>query len=134
MTFDYKDYAEGARHKPMQLALAEFIRRLRLHFLPPRFVKIRHYGLLANRRRQQRLARARALLPARPAAGAASAPSRARLPICPHCGWAAFSWSSVVPPLRFAAPARTIGFLMKRPACRRQPVDPPKPIFPSGGG
>ncbi len=41
VTFDYKDYADGARHKPMQLSLEEFIRRLRLHFLPPRFVKIR---------------------------------------------------------------------------------------------
>ena len=51
VTFDYKDYADGARHKSMQLGLDEFVRRLRLHFLPPRFVKIRHYGLLANRGR-----------------------------------------------------------------------------------
>ena len=61
-SFDCKDYADGARHKSMALGLGELLRRLRLHFLPPRFVKIRHFGLLTNRQRQQRLARARALL------------------------------------------------------------------------
>jgi hypothetical protein len=106
VSFDYKDYAEGARHKPMVLPLSEFIRRLRLHLLPPRFVKIRHYGLLANRQRQQRLARARALLPAGPAAPGAPSPSPRSLPVCPHCGWAALFLVRVVPPLRFApAPA-----------------------------
>jgi hypothetical protein len=44
--FDYKDYADGAWHKTMQLGLAEFIRRLYLHVLPERFTKIRHYGFL----------------------------------------------------------------------------------------
>ena len=48
LTFDYKDYADGARHKTMTLVLEEFIRRLRLHILPPRFVKIRHYGARRN--------------------------------------------------------------------------------------
>ena len=104
VTFDYKDYADGARHKPMLLGLEEFIRRLRLHFLPPRFVKIRHYGLLANRGRQQRLARARALLsPGQPTAPA-PAPTPRSLPICPHCGWAALFLVRVVPPQRFQSP------------------------------
>jgi hypothetical protein len=62
VTFDYKDYAAGATHKTMTLGLAEFVRRFCLHVLPERFVKIRHYGLLGNRQRQQRLARARQLL------------------------------------------------------------------------
>jgi hypothetical protein len=105
VSFDYKDYADGARHKSMQLPLSEFIRRLRLHFLPPRFVKIRHYGLLANRQRQQRLARARALLPAEPVPVQPQLQPRS-LPVCPHCGWAALFLVRVVPPLRFApAPA-----------------------------
>ena len=104
VTFDYKDYADGARHKPMQLGLEEFIRRLRLHFLPPRFVKIRHYGLLANRGRQQRLERARTLLgPGQPAAPA-PAPKPRSLPVCPHCGWAALFLVQVVPPQRFQSP------------------------------
>lgn len=62
VSFDYKDYAKGARHKCMTLSTAEFIRRFCLHILPPHFVKIRHYGLLSNRNREARLAQARALL------------------------------------------------------------------------
>ena len=102
VTFDYKDYGDGARHKSMTLPLSEFIRRLRLHLLPPRFVKIRHYGLLANRGRQGRLARARALL------GAAEAPAppgpRQTLPKCPRCGWAALILVRVIRPLRRQPP------------------------------
>lgn len=103
VTFDYKDYADGARHKSMSLSLEEFIRRLRLHLLPPRFVKIRHYGLLANRGRRDRLQRARALL----AVSAPSAPVRPEPtpPKCPRCGWAALLLVRVVPPLRRQAPA-----------------------------
>jgi hypothetical protein len=104
VTFDYKDYADGARHKAMELSLKEFIRRLRLHFLPPGFVKIRHYGLLANRGRQQRLERARVLLgPEEPLPPVAAVLLRV-LPICPHCGWAALRLVRVVPPQRFQAP------------------------------
>lgn len=102
VTFDYKDYAEGARHKSMNLRLEEFIRRLRLHLLPPRFVKIRHYGLLANRGRQARLLRARALLGVQQP-GAPVAPERT-LPECPHCGWAALILVRVIPALRRQAP------------------------------
>ena len=96
--FDYKDYADGARHKSMTLALQEFVRRLRLHFLPARFVKIRHYGLLANRGRQGRLERARALLGTGPPA--AVKPQPRALPQCPHCGWAALILVRVIPPPR----------------------------------
>jgi len=100
VSFDYKDYTDGARHKAMRLGLSEFLRRLRLHFLPPRFVKIRHYGLLTNRQREQRLARARALLPADPAAPGRPRPRPRSLPLCPHCGWAALLLVRIVPPLR----------------------------------
>jgi hypothetical protein len=62
VTFAYKDYADGSKQKTMTLGLVEFVRRFCLHVLPERFVKIRHYGLLGNRRRQERLARARNLL------------------------------------------------------------------------
>jgi len=62
VTFSYKDYAQGARQKCMSLQLGEFIRRLRLHLLPAGFVKIRHYGLLADRGRQPRLQQTRARL------------------------------------------------------------------------
>jgi hypothetical protein len=106
VSFDYKDYADNARHKTTTLGLEEFIRRLRLHFLPPHFVKIRHYGLLANRGRQERLGRARALLcpgqvPPPPSPALKVRPS----PVCPHCGWAALFLVRKVPPQRFAPPA-----------------------------
>jgi hypothetical protein len=110
VAFDYKDYADAARHKTMHLPLGEFIRRLRLHLLPPRFVKIRHYGLLTNRGRQERLQRARALLAAHSPVGPAlpelkAAPSiTPSLPVCPHCGWAALVLVRVVFPSRRASP------------------------------
>lgn len=66
VTFAYKDYADGSRPKTMTLGTAEFVRRFALHVLPERFVKIRHYGLLGNRRKHTRLARARQLLGAAP--------------------------------------------------------------------
>ena len=107
LTFDYKDYADGARHKPMELSLTEFIRRLCLHFLPPRFVKIRHYGLLANRGRQARLEQARALLgvlppssPELPLLCPATTEEPTTRPRCPHCGQPALILIRVVPPLR----------------------------------
>lgn len=62
VSFSYKDYADGAQRKIMILALEEFVRRFLLHVLPERFVKIRHYGLLANHGRKDRLEKVRALL------------------------------------------------------------------------
>lgn len=108
VTFDYKDYAEGARHKAMCLPLEEFIRRFCLHLLPPRFVKIRHYGLLANRGRRERLQHARTLLgvvapvsePLEPLRPAAVTPPPA-WPICPHCGQAALILMRVIGPARW---------------------------------
>jgi hypothetical protein len=106
VTFDYKDYGDGARHKTMTLELAEFVRRLALHFLPERLVKIRHYGLLANRGRQERLARVQAVLgPVAPlpesdapwerrVRGVAEVPERL---ICPHCGAAALVLVQIIP-------------------------------------
>ncbi len=60
------DYADASKHKRLTLACTEFVRRLQLHILPERFVKPRHYGLLANRNRHTRIAAARAALPPAP--------------------------------------------------------------------
>jgi len=93
--FGYKDYADGGRHKTITLGLGEFVRRFCLHLLPKRFVKIRHYGLLGNRQRAAKLARARALLEGVKASGseaAAASPEKPRgetdAPAlrCPRCG------------------------------------------------
>ena len=70
--FRWRDYADGDRVKIMTLAAEEFIRRFLLHVVPGGFVRIRHFGFLANRTRRAKLARCRALL-AQPPAPAASA-------------------------------------------------------------
>lgn len=62
VTFCYKDYAQQSRQRTMTLPAGEFIRRFLLHVLPSGFMRIRHYGYLANRHRRQKLAVCRRLL------------------------------------------------------------------------
>ena len=76
--FRWKDYADGDRVKVMALDAEEFIRRFLLHVVPGGFVRIRHFGFLANRTRQAKLARCREVLaqpPAPPARPIESAPA-----------------------------------------------------------
>ena len=58
--FHWKDYAHGGGQKTMTLKATEFIRRFLLHVLPSGFVRIRHYGFLANRVCREKLALCRA--------------------------------------------------------------------------
>ncbi len=60
--FKYKDYGDDHKRKTMTLDGVEFLRRFVTHVLPGGFVKVRHYGLLANRFREPRLADCRQLL------------------------------------------------------------------------
>jgi len=60
--FQWKDYRHQGQQKTMTLSAEEFIRRFLLHALPDGFQRIRYYGLLGNRYRQQNLARCRQLL------------------------------------------------------------------------
>lgn len=53
VTFDYKDYKQGGRHRLMTLTGVEFLRRFSLHVLPKGFVRIRHYGFLAGTNREK---------------------------------------------------------------------------------
>ncbi len=62
VTFRWKDYAHGNHKKTLTLDAAEFIRRFLLHVLPSGFMRIRHFGLFANRLRQTKLALCRQLL------------------------------------------------------------------------
>jgi hypothetical protein len=62
VTFRYKDYRHDAQNKTMRLEAEEFIRRFLLHVLPEGFQRIRYYGFLANRYREQKLAHCRELL------------------------------------------------------------------------
>src|SRR5262249_54757883 len=49
VSFRWKDYADGNAPKTMTLDGVEFVRRLLQHVLPSGFVRIRHFGFLANR-------------------------------------------------------------------------------------
>jgi len=60
--FHWRDYADGNKKKIMRLEASEFIRRFMLHVLPEKFVKIRYYGLLANRKSNKMLSQCRRLL------------------------------------------------------------------------
>ena len=95
IAFRYKDYRLdwSARWKTMTLTPAEFIRRFLIHVLPPRFHRIRHYGLFANGQRAANIAKARELLAVpppvvEPEAEKVAAPDEPRvLPCpCPRCG------------------------------------------------
>jgi hypothetical protein len=89
VTFLWRDYADGGRRKTMTLKTEEFLRRFCLHLLPERFVKIRHYGFLANRQRQERVTQARALLSAAAPQPELPDPGESKdepQMVCPHCG------------------------------------------------
>ncbi len=62
VTFVYKDYKDEARSKLMTLNGSDFLNRFCLHILPPKFRKIRHYGILANASKKKSLQLARASL------------------------------------------------------------------------
>jgi Putative transposase/Transposase zinc-binding domain len=62
VTFSWKDYRHGQQQSLMMLSTDEFMRRFLLHVLPRGFRRIRQFGLLANRRRREQLARCRQLL------------------------------------------------------------------------
>jgi hypothetical protein len=93
--FRYKDYAHGNQRKVMTLVGTEFIRRFLLHVLPTGFMRIRHYGILANRTKRAKLAQARAALDCAPPEPAARAPesvpafwlriTQRDITLCPHC-------------------------------------------------
>ena len=99
VTFGWKDFAHGGRRGTMTLEAVEFVRRFLMHVLPSGFVRVRHYGLLANRHCQEKLTRCRELLGmavtepvdtaptdpdviAPPSQEAAVTPTR----VCPRCG------------------------------------------------
>ena len=60
--FRWKDYREDNAQKTMTLEATEFIRRFLLHVLPPGLQRIRYYGFLGNRHRQEKIERCRELL------------------------------------------------------------------------
>jgi hypothetical protein len=93
VTFAYRDRRDGNRRKELTISAHEFLRRFLQHVTPVGLCRIRHYGFLSNRCKEQQLPRCRALL--------GQAPPPAALPRdvvasvlrctgidlarCPHC-------------------------------------------------
>jgi hypothetical protein len=91
VTFRWRDSAHNNEHKLMSLSLDEFLRRFLLHLLPKGFVRIRHFGFLANRRRTTLLPLCFQLLGAAPLPSqieveASPAQEPSPLWLCPKCG------------------------------------------------
>src|SRR5690242_1849345 len=89
ISFQWKDYAHGSAQKIMTLAATEFLRRFFLHVLPRGFVRIRHFGFLANRRRQTHLQLCRKLLGETATTGSTTSNQPAAAEgfwNCPSCG------------------------------------------------
>ena len=90
VTFRWKDYAHGNKSRLMTLAAEEFLRRFLLHVLPRGFVRIRFFGLLANRRRSALLPLCRRLIADNAGSLAPSPPtiqdSSSSGSTCPICG------------------------------------------------
>src|SRR5216684_2049029 len=82
VSFLWRDYAHGGKKKVMTVSADEFLRRFLLHVLPRGLVRIRHFGLFANRRRETALARCRELLGT---AACADRPEATNLLRCPAC-------------------------------------------------
>lgn len=62
VTFTYRDRKNGGAPEATTLPAAEFIRRFLRHVVPESYMRIRHFGFLANRRKEQDLGRCRDLL------------------------------------------------------------------------
>ena len=98
VTFRWRDSAHGNQPRLMTLPVDEFLRRFLLHVLPPGFVRIRHFGFLAHRRRAPLLPLCFQLLGSAtsspcaqpPTPENAEVPSTTPLPpspwTCPQCG------------------------------------------------
>ena len=113
VTFDYRDRRDGNRVKQLTLRAEEFIRRFLLHVLPAGFCRMRQYGFLGNRVKEERLARCRALLgPSTPADPPTPGPSLllggaatdSDHHTCPRCGA-----GQMVVVERLPAPSRSPG-------------------------
>lgn len=61
VTFSYRNRKENKTCKEI-LTAVEFIRRFLLHVVPPKFMRIRHFGLLANRNKKRNIPLCRKLL------------------------------------------------------------------------
>lgn len=134
VVFRYKDYQRGGQWRTEKIHATEFIRRFLLHVLPYRFVRIRYFGLLGNRYKNQNLERCRSMLqvepPPPPPANESFAERCLRLTgtdptLCSACGQGRLILRAKVPRPRFAD-------LIARPARGAKPVWAPVSRGPPG--
>ena len=59
--FKWRDYKDKNKMKEMTITIEEFIRRFLIHILPPKFMKIRYYGILGNRNKKKKLLKCKIL-------------------------------------------------------------------------
>ena len=82
VSFRWKDYAAGSQQKIMTVSADEFLRRFLIHVLPKGLVRIRHFGLFANRKRSASLLRCRLLLKVAATPPQAAPTAQIKCPIC----------------------------------------------------
>ena len=94
VAFSYRDSRDANKRKVMSLPAHEFIRRFMLHAVPTSFMRVRHFGFLANRCKKTALSRCRELLGLTPAVARADAKTTDELVLeltgkdlraCPAC-------------------------------------------------
>jgi putative transposase len=85
VTFRWRDYAAGNKQRIMTVSSEEFMRRFLLHVLPKGFVRIRHFGVLANYRRSESIDLCRRLLGMMPLVRSTETASSKPLWRCPRC-------------------------------------------------
>jgi len=85
VSFRWKDYAHGNKKRKMTLSAEEFIRRFLLHVLPKGFVRIRHFGFMANHQRSASLELCRQLLDMAPIVRCSETTSTTSARLCPAC-------------------------------------------------
>jgi len=99
VTFRVRDNQRPGTSKTIRLPTMEFMRRFLTHVLPPGYIRIRHYGLLAPKHANTRLELARALIEQKPTNQSPTAPKTAEtwqqqlkqltgfdVTRCPQCG------------------------------------------------
>jgi hypothetical protein len=109
VTFTIKDYAGGGARNELTLEVFEFLRRWTEHVLPRGFVAARHYGLLANRGREEKLAQCQRLLWPLVYVVVGVAAAAEPLELCPRCGAGAWIQAGEVPPIRGQVAGAVVG-------------------------
>jgi putative transposase/transposase-like zinc-binding protein len=86
VTFRWRDYARGNKQRLMTVSAEEFIRRFLVHVLPKRFVRIRHFGFMANYQRSSARELSRQLLKMTPIIRSTETAASLSSWTCPKCG------------------------------------------------